>query len=215
MIIADKFTCDIPAEGTTFLECNLPQDGMLEWVTALGTLASAVIAALVAVYSFRQQKISAAAAAKAQAELTFNKAATKVAEAFESAAEGGQEVSRPTMYRVTNAIQALELTDYSKEYSGDKLIFVLYQANVNILQRLYVWSTQQNIGQRDPIRWKFMSIQREQILHESALEIRSVLDNLQITNDEKTRLSLVSDLHDYIEAQASSLATTAPAEGGN
>lgn len=212
MILADKFTCDIPAEGTTFLECSLPQDGIMDWVTAIGTLASAAIAAIVAVYSIQQQKKSAAKAAMAASELAFNKAATRVAEAFEAAADNGQDVTRQTMYRVTNAIQALELIDYSKEYSGDKLIFVLHQADVEIIQRLYAWSTLRKMGQNDAIRWESASGHRERILHELALEVRSVLDNLQIADGEKVKLSLVAGLYQHVEGQARSLATTDPSE---
>lgn len=44
MILADKFTCEIPLEGNTFLECMMPAAGALEWLTAFGTVGAVVAA---------------------------------------------------------------------------------------------------------------------------------------------------------------------------
>lgn len=45
MILADKFTCDVPIDSAAFIECTLPSAGALDWITAIGT-AGAVISAV-------------------------------------------------------------------------------------------------------------------------------------------------------------------------
>ncbi|WP_404291111.1 hypothetical protein [Glutamicibacter arilaitensis] len=44
MNLAEKYSCDIPMEGTTFVECTLPGAGALEWLTAFGTVGAVVAA---------------------------------------------------------------------------------------------------------------------------------------------------------------------------
>ncbi|MGV2853754.1 hypothetical protein ACNPON_18625 [Glutamicibacter sp. AGC13] len=44
MNLADKFSCDMPDFGSTILNCELPSAGLLEWITGIGTLLSAVAA---------------------------------------------------------------------------------------------------------------------------------------------------------------------------
>lgn len=46
MILADKFTCDVPLEGATFIECTMPAADILDWLTAIGTLGATVVALL-------------------------------------------------------------------------------------------------------------------------------------------------------------------------
>lgn len=49
MILADKFTCDVPPAGTNFIECVVPGDGLLDWLTALGTIGAVVAAVVISV----------------------------------------------------------------------------------------------------------------------------------------------------------------------
>ncbi len=56
MILAEKFTCDVPAEGITFLECTMPDSGLLEWITAIGTLGSALAAVGLAIWSISKDR---------------------------------------------------------------------------------------------------------------------------------------------------------------
>lgn len=44
MILADKFTCDVPLEGNNFIECVTPAPGLLEWMTAIGTVGATLVA---------------------------------------------------------------------------------------------------------------------------------------------------------------------------
>ena len=210
MITADKFSCEVPSTGQEILECTLPNAGLLEWLTAIGTVLSAVVAVAVAFYSVHLQKRSEVKALKAESELAFNKAATRVAEAFDEVVQNGQNVTRQTMYRVSNAIQALGLVDYSKEYSGDKLIFVLDQINQDFVHCLYGWSTLRQMEQNSADDWASQKETRERYLNEMILEVRHVLDNIQISKAEEIRASLVSDLYVFAEAKARSLALTEP-----
>lgn len=212
MISLEKVVCTLPLDEGGLLECSLPGAGAIEWVTAVGTLVSSIVAVAVAIYSVLKERKSAQKLAKAEAELAFNRAATRVTEAFEVAASGGQELSRQTMYRVTNAIQSLELVDYSKEYSGDKLIFVLHLLNLEIIQKLYSWSTSRRMERNSQSCWDTFREKRERILNETELLVRSVLENIQIAPDEESKQSLISDFYEHAEWLSKSLATTEPKE---
>lgn len=59
MILADKFTCDVPVEGSIFLECSLPGAGALEWITGLGTLLSALAAIGLTIFTVWHSKKTA------------------------------------------------------------------------------------------------------------------------------------------------------------
>lgn len=44
MILADKFTCEIPEDGAVSIECAMPATDVLEWMTGLGTAGAALAA---------------------------------------------------------------------------------------------------------------------------------------------------------------------------
>lgn len=53
MIRADKFTCEVPTEGSVFLECSLPSAGAIEWFGAIVGALSLMVAAGAAWASIR------------------------------------------------------------------------------------------------------------------------------------------------------------------
>lgn len=59
MILADKFSCDMPDFGDTILSCDLPGTGPLDWITGIGTLLSALTAIGLAWHTVRQARKTA------------------------------------------------------------------------------------------------------------------------------------------------------------
>ncbi|MGP4995515.1 hypothetical protein [Glutamicibacter ardleyensis] len=58
MMSSDKFSCDVLVESARAFECSLPEPGILEWVTAGGTLLSALVALGLAAWSIRDSRKS-------------------------------------------------------------------------------------------------------------------------------------------------------------
>lgn len=56
MILADKFTCDVPLVGDTFIECSIPSAGVLEWMTAFGTVGATVVALVFGALAWKNEK---------------------------------------------------------------------------------------------------------------------------------------------------------------
>lgn len=63
MILADKFTCDVPKSGNVFIECSVPGAGVTEiltmWATVLAVLVSLAIAIFAPIVADKKSKKAA------------------------------------------------------------------------------------------------------------------------------------------------------------
>ncbi|UTM47245.1 hypothetical protein [Glutamicibacter mysorens] len=56
MILADKFSCDMPDFGSTILNCELPGAGAIEWIGGIGTLAAVGVSVFAAIYAITRDR---------------------------------------------------------------------------------------------------------------------------------------------------------------
>lgn len=84
MIRADKFTCEVPTEGSVFLECSLPSAGAIEWFGAIVGALSLMVAAGAAWASIRFANREHQRAEKFEKKSVRERLSNQAVEAFAS-----------------------------------------------------------------------------------------------------------------------------------